>query len=217
MTTPFMNLSLPTPSVTLGPAWASQLNAALAVIDAHDHSNGKGTTIKTAGLELDGDLTFNGFTAFNLKSVKLASQSATLTGLTNAQSLFSYGGDLYWNHSGTPVPITSGGGLVPQAAAMTTMNYTAVASDYTASTVDVLLVVDTNAAREITLPLATSVSTGRIYIIKDGTGLSETNNITIKANPAGSDTIDGQSSIAYGSNYGSIFLVTNAVDRWVIV
>lgn len=221
MATPFMYLSLPTPSVTLGPAWASQLNTALETIDAHDHSNGKGTTIKTAGIEINADLNFNSFTAFGLKSVKLSQQSAALIGSTYAQSLFSLNGDLYYTTgSGTPVQLTSGGSIVSIPGALQTITYTAVSSSpYSVTTNDVLLAVDTSSARTITLPPAGSVSAGRVYIVKDLSGLSETNSVTVL--PTGLDTIDGVDAISGGvtlaSNYGSIFVVSNGLDRWAIV
>lgn len=220
MATPFMYLNLPTPSVTLGPAWASQLNTALETIDAHDHSNGKGTTIKTAGIEINADLNFSSYTAFGLKSVKLNAQSVALSGSTHAQSLFSLSGDLYYTTgSGVPVQLTSGGSIVSIPGALQTITYTAVSSSpYSVTTNDVLLAVDTSSARVINLPSAGSVSAGRVYIIKDLSGQSETNNITIY--PSGSDTLDGADNLTgatLSSNYGSIFVVSNGFDRWAIV
>lgn len=217
MATPFMYLSLPTPSVTLGPAWASQLNAALEVVDAHDHSNGKGTTVKTAGIEINADLDFRSYTAFGLKSVKLSTQTSTLSGATHAQSLFSYNGDLYFTSgAGSPVQITASGAVVSVPGAVQTIPYAVVASSpYSATTNDVVLVVDTSAARTINLPAAVSTSAGRIYMVKDGTGNSETNAITIL--PNGADVIDLQASATLETNFGSLFLVSNGIDRWVIL
>jgi hypothetical protein len=45
MITPNMSLELPEPLGTSGPEWAVQLTAALAIIDAHDHSAGNGAPI----------------------------------------------------------------------------------------------------------------------------------------------------------------------------
>lgn len=217
MITPFMYLSLPTPSVTLGPAWASQLNAALEAVDAHDHSNGKGTTIKTAGLEINADLNFNEFSSFGLKSVRLSTQDSTLSGAVNAQSLFSYSGDLYFTSgAGSPVQITAGGSVVSVPGAVQTIPFTVVASSpYSATTNDVVMSVDTSASRTIILPAAASTSAGRIYMIKDGTGGSETNPITIT--PTLGDSIDLEASATIDSNFGSVFLVSNGVNSWTIL
>lgn len=218
MATTFMNLELPTPSVTLGPEWAQDLNTALETVDSHDHSDGKGTRVKTAGLDINADLNFNEFSAFGLKSVKLASQSSTLSGSTNAQSLFSYNGDLYYvSGGGTAVQLTSGGSIVATPSAVTSMDYTPITSNTIILPTDtyVVLGVSTAAPRTITLPSAALVSAGRIYMIKDLTGNAETNNITLL--PDGSDSIDGTVSVTLNSNYGSLYVITDGVDRWMII
>jgi hypothetical protein len=220
MVTSFMNLTLPTPSVTLGPQWDNELNTALQAIDSHDHSNGKGTTVKTAGIEINADLNFNSFRAFGLKSLKLATQDVQLSGGTHAQSLFSFNGDLYYtNSAGTAVPITAGAGLVPSAGAVQQIEYTVVASSpYTPSSADVMLAVDTTSARTIQLPAAASLASGRIYVVKDLTGASESNPITIL--PGVGDNIDGEGSstgITLNSNFGTVFLVCDAANRWSVI
>lgn len=214
----FMNLQLPTPTVTLGPAWANELNLALEKIEEHDHSDGKGTRVKTAGLDINADLNFNSFAAFGLKSLRLAEQLTTLTGSANAQSLFSFGGDLYYTSSGgTAVQLTSGGSIIATPSAVTSMDYTPINSNTTILSTDtyVVLGVSTAAARTITLPSAALVAAGRIYMIKDLTGNAETNNITIL--PDGLDSIDGTVSLTLNSNYGSAFLITDGVNRWMLI
>lgn len=216
--TPFMNLNLPTVSVTLGPEWANQLNTALSAVDAHDHSSGKGTQIKTAGININADLNFNSFRAFGLLSAKFNEQLATLTGSSNALSLFAYNGNLYWvSGAGTPVQLTAGASIIPTPAAVETMDYSVVSTDIVINPASsqVVLAVDTTAARQITLPSAAAVAAGRIYIIKDATGNSETNTITIL--PDGADVIDGALSSTLTSNWGSWYLITNGIDRWLIL
>ena len=67
MATSFLNLTLPTVTVTLGPTWATQINAAFEVIDEHDHTSGKGVQIPTAGLNINDDLDFNDNAAQNIE------------------------------------------------------------------------------------------------------------------------------------------------------
>ncbi len=78
-------------------------------------------------------------------------------------------------------------------------NITAVLADY------ILAVDDTTAARTVTLPTASTTGAnanlGKIYLIKDQSGLAGTNNITIV--PA-TGTIDGAVSILINSNYGEV-------------
>lgn len=111
-TTSNMGMSLPTVSSTLGPAWAQQINAALGVVDAHDHTSGKGVQIPSAGLSIDDDLSFGDSNATDLRSLRLSSQSAVLSLSTDLGCIYEVNGNLYWNNgSGTPVQITAGAQL----------------------------------------------------------------------------------------------------------
>ena len=78
-TTPNMNLQLPIVSTTEGPDWASLLNSAFAVIDNHDHSDGKGVNVTPAGLNIATDLTFNGNGAISLGYTGFTQSSAPVT------------------------------------------------------------------------------------------------------------------------------------------
>lgn len=218
MATPLMNLDLPVVSTTLGPQWANQLNAALDLVDSHDHSSGKGTTVKTAGLSINADLSFNGHRATDLMSARYASQGSVLTGPTNAQSTFSYNGDLYYvSGAGAAIQLTAGGSIIATPSVVTGFAYASVNTDIVISgaSTDVVLVVDTSSPRTITLPAASSVSAGRLFVIKDGTGNSETSVLTIL--PQGLDLVDGSGSQTLTSNYGSLFLICNGTNSWAII
>lgn len=77
-----------------------------------------------------------------------------------------------------------------------TGDYTVTADDY------FMAVLNTDAPRTITLPLAANIANGRTFIIKDESGGAGTNNITIQAtNP---DTIDGLAGKLINGNRGSI-------------
>lgn len=217
MATLFLNLDLPTPSVTLGPEWASEINTAFEVIDEHDHSSGKGKQVPTSGLNINADLDFQTFRATSLGSTKFENLSATLTGAPYAGSVYVASGDLYYtNTSGIAVQITAGGSLPTTPGAVQSLERFDVSGDVTISPSDtfVYLSVDTTIDREITLPLAASVSDGRIFIIKDISGQSNSNPITLVA--AGSDTVDGDASVILESDYGSWWVVGDSVSRWSI-
>lgn len=112
MATPFMNLSLPTPTVTIGPGWATDLNTALERVDEHDHSSGFGQKITPAGLNISDDLDINDNNLDNVNSMRMKSQSGSLGGASDIRSVYSVSGDLYYNNgSGTAIQITSGSGL----------------------------------------------------------------------------------------------------------
>lgn len=217
MATNFLNLDLPTVSITIGPAWANEVNAAFEVIDSHDHTSNKGARIPSAGLNINAELDFNSNSVVNLTQVKLISNTSTLTGASNANSTYVANGNLYFtNSSGTAVQLTDGGSVVTSAGALQTVETQAVSSNITISPSDtfVFLSVDTTSPRTITLPLANSVASGRIYIIKDVNGASNTNNIII--NLQGSDTIDNESSYTHDSDLGSFWVIGNGVSAWQV-
>jgi len=218
MATEFMNLNLPTVSVTLGPEWANKINAALEVIDSHNHTSDKGVKIPTAGLSIDADLNFGENSITNLLKTSYKSNSSTLTGALNSLSTYVTNGNLYFtNSAGNAVQITSGGSVVSTPAAVQNFETTSVSSDLVINPSDtfVILYVDTTVARQITLPLAVNVVSGRVYIVKDITGNALANPITVVRQ--GSDLIDGSSSQVLNSDYGSWMISGDAASNWHIL
>jgi len=110
--TTFMNLLLPTPSITIGPTWASQLNTALTTVDSHDHSTGKGIQIGPSGININADLSFNNFNAFALRSSRYQNQTTPLALAGDINSVSVVGGELFYNDlAGRAVQITNNGTL----------------------------------------------------------------------------------------------------------
>lgn len=213
--TNFMNLDLPVVSTTLGPEYAAKNNAAFESIDTHDHSSGKGVQIPVAGLNINADLSFGSNRASDLLSTKYTSQVAALSGASNVNSVSVAGGNLYYtNSSGTAIQLTSGGSIVSTPATFSTLEYTALAGNLTINPVDtfVFIAVDTSAGRTIDLPLANSVSQGRVYAIKDATGSANANPIVVQRQ--GSDVIDGETSISLDSGYGATWFISDGVSAW---
>jgi hypothetical protein len=213
-----MNLTLPTVSVTLGPEWATELNAALEIVDQHDHSSGKGVKIPATGLNINSHLPFNNYSLYDLKNVRLTPVTgAPLSGAANSSGISVYSGDLYYtNSSGAAIQLTSGGAVISVPAAIESFTTISITGDLIIANTDsfVYIFTDTTVARSITLPLASSVTPGRMYCIKDISGLARTNNITV--NVTGGDTIDGASSLIQSSDYGLIWLVSDGSSKWSI-
>ena len=219
MATVNMILDLPTVSVTLGPEWAQDLNAALTLVDAHDHSTGKGVKVTPAGLNINGDLTIGSSNLTNVKSTRYTNNASTLVGASDLRAVYVTGGDLYYNNGGgTAVQITSGAAVTAASDGVSRAyegqdigGNTTIAPSATYS----YLNVDTTTSVQITLPQASGVSDGRFYVIKDITGLASTNNVTIV--PNGTDEIDGDNSnYVLDTNYGEITFVSNGADEFGI-
>lgn len=215
--TNFMNLNLPEVLVDLGPEWATEINTALETVDAHDHSSGKGTKVKVAGMDINAALNFQNNKAYNLFSTQYQAVTSVLTGATNAQSLSVFSGNLYYtNAAGLAVQLTSGGSIVSTPAALQSVETTLVNTNLIIAPSDtfVYLIVDTTSSRTITLPLASGVSSGRIYIVKDASGLSNTNPITVQT--SGADLIEGASTFTIDSNRSSTWIIGNGTATWYV-
>jgi hypothetical protein len=209
-----MNLDLPTPEVTEGPAWAEALNQAQRDIDEHDHSTGKGAKVTPAGILINAALDMDGNTVQDADGLTLESQGATDS---TPGRVYRVGDNLYYNNAaGVAVQITSG----------TTVNVSGLGSGYwsvslpggypysvTSADDHRILMVNTSAARTLNLPAAT---TAMYFQAKDITGTAGTNNISVV--PDGTDTIDGvNATYVVNSNYAALGFISDGASSWFVV
>lgn len=136
---PYMALTLPTVSETLGPTWASQLNTALGKVDSHDHSPGKGKFITPLGMNIDADLPFGSQNATGLRSIRLVPQASAIALATDVACLYSSPvstGDLYYNDgAGNHIRITVGGAIdTSTSGSISGMGATTASVAYSSST-----------------------------------------------------------------------------------
>lgn len=124
--TPNMQLVVPEVLVTTGPQYATQINTALDVVDAHDHSPGKGVRITPSGLNINTDLPFGNNAATGVKAVALQAQTSVLT----TGAVYNKGGNLFYRDgSSNEIQLTSGGALnVSSVGAITGLTSPASAS-----------------------------------------------------------------------------------------
>lgn len=101
MATPYMGLTLPTVSVTPGPTWASDLNADFELVDAHDHTTGKGVPITTPAISITADLDFNSYSAIGLTSVRVENQSSALAASYTGAYYMLSSNPMFANNSGS--------------------------------------------------------------------------------------------------------------------
>lgn len=214
-TTPNMSLVLPVVSSEPGPDWATEINAAFAIVDAHNHST-TGVRITPAAINIDSDLSFSGNNAISLRSTAFQNQSATLGGINDIKCLYVYANNLYYNNSaGTAVRITNGGALDFSTSGINTYSTRTLAGNYTINSTDVYTIffVSTVAARNITLPPASAAGLGRFYWVKDSTGSGATNVISII--PNGADLIEGaNSTYILKQDRGLWQIVGDGVSKW---
>ncbi len=129
------NMALPVPivGVEVGPAWASDLNACLTLIDSHTHAAGYGALVTPSGLSISADLSFISNNATSLRTARFASQSAALALSTDVRCLYAVGNELYYNDgNGTVVPITLNGAVTGSAGTITGLPSGTASASYNA-------------------------------------------------------------------------------------
>lgn len=133
-TSPNMNMPVPGIGVTVGPQYAIDLNACLAILDGHDHSAGSGTKITPAGLNISSDLNFLGNNATTLRSTRFSSQAVVLNLAADLNCLSVVLGDLYFNDgTGNRVRITQAGGVAGSPGSISNLTNPASAAYVAAS------------------------------------------------------------------------------------
>jgi hypothetical protein len=87
-------------------------------------------------------------------------------------------------------------------------------STYAVLSSDFVLLVDSSTSA-VTIDLPTTVTAGRVMVIKDRAGSAATNNIIIQRNAAlGSETIDDMTSITMQVDFGAVALISGNGSEW---
>lgn len=167
---------------------ASTLSNAFAINTSNAHQAPEGGTIRWR-MSQTGAVTFN--EAFTFPTAD-GSSGQVLT--TNGSGSVSWG-------SGATAPVT-----------YTNVNH--AASPYTVLSTDYYLSVDTSGGT-VTLNFPNAPTAKQTWVIKDRTGTSATNNITITT-PGGTVTFDGSTSKTINTNYASIQLLANSTPTYEI-
>lgn len=132
---PNMNLPVPTPSVTPGPDWATDVVADMNAIDSHDHTSGKGVAITPDGLNVNADLPMNDHNLTEVRSVNFEAQASPLALAADLGCLYVSGADLYYNdEAGNQVRITQGGSVAGSAGTITGLPSGTAGASYAAGT-----------------------------------------------------------------------------------
>jgi hypothetical protein len=124
---PNMSLVIPGVGSEAGPAYATDVNNSLTIIDSHNHSSGSGVQITPNGININSALTFNGQAATYMGSIGF---SLSGTAPTLAQSLYVLNGsetiplpDLWYFDGTTNIQITQNGIVNATASALPGQSY----------------------------------------------------------------------------------------------
>lgn len=104
--------------------WDDELNAALTLIDAHDHTSGKGLRIVPTAMNLDADVPFGGYTASSVGKLSFTAVTALTSGSKNL-FVSAANNELYWRSDrGVNVRLTNGSSLDTSGVAGIVGDYT---------------------------------------------------------------------------------------------
>ena len=192
-----MDLTLPTVSSTIGPQWATELNAAITTIDSHDHSSGKGTQVPVSGLNINANLSFGNNQLTSLGAATFTNLGANLTDLN---AIYDKDGDLYFNDAaGNQVRLTSGGAVNVGSLGGIGGDYASTAASvyYTDSTKIYTFEDSTSANADITVGDITCDD-----VTAGGTGdFTGTLTVTGAATLSSTTTISGDTTVAGDANF----------------
>lgn len=105
---PNMGFPIPTVGVDPSPTWANDLNAALTIIGAHDHTSGNGVAITPAALNINSDLSIQ---SHNLTFINSLEFAAAIVGTPTVLTAYTNGTDLFYKDvNGVAIQLTKAGG-----------------------------------------------------------------------------------------------------------
>lgn len=143
--TPNMSLTVPGVGTEAGPQYATEINQDLNLLDAHDHTAGRGIAIVPAAMNINTALTFANNFATNVAGVNLQPQSSTPA----INTVYESGVDLFYvDGNGNNVQLTSGGGVAGSPGNITGLTPPASVSYISASSTFVFQS-DTNIAANL--------------------------------------------------------------------
>jgi hypothetical protein len=223
--TTYMDLTVPNLNQS-GPAYASEINADLVIIDAHDHDGSQygGRLINISGQIVGGDLSLDGYNLSNVRSVQFVNNTSTLVGSQDVNNVYASNGNLYYNNAdGIAIQITAGNTLAPSTNGPAT-NWsirgpiTSNATILPTDTYNCLDIDTTGGPITIVLPVAAFITPnaiGRIYLFRM-INFSNVNTITIQVAP-GSGNVFGDSGLTafvLPAAAGYVALYTDGSSKW---
>jgi hypothetical protein len=215
MSTTTTNMLLTVPGVTTepGPEYASQINGDLNIIDAHDHSTGKGVPVTPGGININANLPFNGNNAVTLRSTRFQAQGNPLTSTASSDIGCTYvaGVDLYYNDlSGNQIRLTQGGGVAGAAGSITNL-VSPASAEYVSASSKFVWQSDSNIAADMDFRSAIlrNSSAGSFGVTLMAPTLANNYSLTLPTIPGSTNFMTLDAS----GNMGATITVANGITR----
>lgn len=211
---------IPVVGSTTDPEWATEIANALQLIKDHLHlgTSDDAGKITVAALDINSDLPFSGNNLITLRSAIFQNLSSDPAGIQDICSLYFKNGNFFINNqAGAHVQVTNGTGLNISTGVANLYPSTIITTNTSILNTDTFIYIEVNttSARSLFLPGANTVSAGRFYYIKDISGLSEANAISLV--PNGTDKIDTvNANYSLKTNFGSWLLFCDGSSNWYV-
>jgi hypothetical protein len=178
---PNMNMPVPVVGVDPGPTWASDINSCLSIIDSHTHTAGQGVPITPSAININSDLSWNGFNLTGLRSVRFNSHTAALATAADLGCLYEVGVDLYYNDgAGNQIRITQSGTVSGSTGTITGLPSGTASASFAAGTFTFQSATSTPASLAVgPTTIAQAVASGKGVTISANNAQASNYNLTL--------------------------------------
>lgn len=110
---PNMNLPVPVVGQEPGPQYASDINACMSLLDAHNHTPGSGVSITPNAIDINADLPINGNNLTSIRAARFSAQGTPIPASPpDLNEVYVAGVDLYYNDgNGNIIRMTQSGSV----------------------------------------------------------------------------------------------------------
>lgn len=215
---PNMNLPVPVVGETVGPDWANFINACMAILDQHNHTNGSGVPITPDAISMTSQLDFNNQNAVNLRSTRFTAQPATFSLPADVACFYVVGVDVYYRDgNGNNIRITQSGSISGASGTITGLPSGTASASYSVGTFTFESATSTPAAmRHGPLSIGEQVASPNFVTIQSPSALAASYSITLPTGlPAGVRfvTLDASGILSFNSTAstgtGAVVLATS--------
>jgi hypothetical protein len=202
---PNMGMPISTVGEAPGPAWATNIDASLSIVDSHNHSSGQGVQINPSGININTNFPLNNNNATTIRSVNFTPQPSPLALITDIGCLYVSGVDLYYNdESGNQIRITQSGTVAGSSGTITGLPSGTASASYSAGTFTFQGATNTPAAMNVgPVSIGNAVANSKAVTISPNAGIAANYNISLPAAlPAAVNyvTLDNSGNLAFNSS-----------------
>jgi hypothetical protein len=207
-TTPSMNLVVPIPSTAPGPAWATTIAGDMTVIDAHDHTSGKGVPITPDALNINTDLPVSGNNVIDVRTTRYTPEAAPISEPSDLGCTYVVDDDLYFNDgAGNQIRLTQGGSVSGSSGTITGLPSGTASASFSGGTFSFRSATNTPATMSVG-PITTGAAIASPFTVTIAASASQASNYSLTyplALPGSTSllNVDTSGNMGYAATTGS--------------